>query len=264
MRLTEHFSTTKSKARRGTRHGGHEFSTGNRSFTCLTHGHASDFAAHTLNGIKLRWNLHKRDYKVNESELNDACTLTRTSPSSSCCLKLQSKKRGFPLKIRQNVPRDTSGVDASSLAIQSDEKILVGTFPFNDAAIIRYNNDGTLDSSFGTGGYVSGNGAAALAFQSDGKIVAVARSSLLRYNSAHPIMKFDPVRISLGRSFTATFSGTNMTDQTYFDVRYRYPGDDTDQVVLNWQHGLSAVHSVTTDTVVGMGSHRCAPTSKCK
>ena len=42
-----------------------------------------------------------------------------------------------------------------------------------------------------------------------------------------------------------------MTDQTYFDIRYRYPADNTDQVVLNWQHGLSAVHSVTADTVVG-------------
>jgi uncharacterized delta-60 repeat protein len=145
----------------------------------------------------------------------------------------------------------TTGVDAISLAIQSDEKILIGSFPFGDAAIIRYSNAGSLDGTFGTGGYVSGDGAIALALQSDGKIVSVARSSLVRYNSAHPVMRFEPVKVSLGGSFTATFSGTNMNGQTYFDVRYRLPGDDSDQVALNWQYGLAAEHSVAADTVVG-------------
>ena len=42
-----------------------------------------------------------------------------------------------------------------------------------------------------------------------------------------------------------------MTDQTYFDVRYRLPGDDSEQVALNWQYGLSVGHSVAADTVIG-------------
>ena len=56
-----------------------------------------------------------------------------------------------------------------------------------------------------------------------------------------------------------------MTDETYFDVRFRYPGSDIDQVALNWQRGLSATHGLPTGTVRwNLGNHRCAPASKCK
>ena len=85
----------------------------------------------------------------------------------------------------------TNGVDANSLAVQSDGKIVVGTSPIDsipDVALIRYNNDGSLDTTFGTAGYASGTGASALAFQPDGKIVAVVLNLLARYNSPLPIM----------------------------------------------------------------------------
>ena len=42
-----------------------------------------------------------------------------------------------------------------------------------------------------------------------------------------------------------------MTDETYFDVRFRYPGSDRDEVVLNWQRGLFAEHAVPTNTITG-------------
>jgi uncharacterized delta-60 repeat protein len=73
---------------------------------------------------------------------------------------------------------------ASSVVIQPDGKVVVagGAFPLftflGDFKLVRYNPNGSLDSSFGNGGIVttsfSGDGsyAFALALQSDGKIIA--------------------------------------------------------------------------------------------
>lgn len=89
-----------------------------------------------------------------------------------------------------------------ALAIQSDGKIVLAGIIFNganhDFALARYNTDGTLDTTFGTGGMVvtdfgnnDSDGATALAIQPDGKIVLAgsARTSnnenfaLARYNT---------------------------------------------------------------------------------
>src|SRR6266705_3001538 len=73
---------------------------------------------------------------------------------------------------------------ASSVLVQPDGKILVagGAFPdftfLGDFEVVRYNADGSLDTSFGSGGIVTtsfpgqGSYAFALALQSDGKIIA--------------------------------------------------------------------------------------------
>jgi uncharacterized delta-60 repeat protein len=69
---------------------------------------------------------------------------------------------------------------ALDVAIQSDGKIVaggaVGTVTGGDQGLARYNNDGSLDNTFGTGGKATGNFGAsddcrALALQPDGKIV---------------------------------------------------------------------------------------------
>ncbi len=74
---------------------------------------------------------------------------------------------------------------ALSLAIQVDGKIVAvgyyGTSNLSACAVVRYNKDGTLDNTFGTGGkttttigtYFMG---ASVAIQNDGKIVVVGRS----------------------------------------------------------------------------------------
>lgn len=102
----------------------------------------------------------------------------------------------------------SSNIDESfALAIQNDGKIVVAgvttpTGSFNDDfAISRYNNDGSLDQSFGSGGriatdfYGSSDQANGVVIQSDGKIVAVGevtvivdnrffnRAGVARYNS---------------------------------------------------------------------------------
>lgn len=87
---------------------------------------------------------------------------------------------------------------AYSVAIQSDDKIVVAGYTGpGDFALVRFNTDGSLDSTFGTDGIVtttvgSGGQAASVAIQqSDGKIVAAGYSNngidddfaVVRYNT---------------------------------------------------------------------------------
>jgi uncharacterized delta-60 repeat protein len=80
---------------------------------------------------------------------------------------------------------------AQSVVLQSDGRILVGGYSrgagtnMDDFAVVRYNTDGSLDTSFGTGGKVTTNFGAgatddayAMALQSDGRIVLAGTSNL--------------------------------------------------------------------------------------
>ena len=68
--------------------------------------------------------------------------------------------------------------------------------------------------------------------------------------------------VNLGGAFTTTFTGVNLTDATYFDVRYRAPGSTTDEVALNWQKGTAVDHTVALGMlpgdwkITGVRSHR--------
>jgi parallel beta-helix repeat protein len=64
-------------------------------------------------------------------------------------------------------------------------------------------------------------------------------------------MTIAPATIPAGGSFDVTFSGNNLTNATYFDVRVRPPGGNADEVVLNWQQGGSAKHEVPKSTSIG-------------
>lgn len=76
--------------------------------------------------------------------------------------------------------------EAHGMVVQPDDKIVAVGWAFNgtdeDFAVVRYLPDGTLDSSFGSGGIVttaigSGNDAAyGVALHADGRIVVVGRS----------------------------------------------------------------------------------------
>lgn len=82
---------------------------------------------------------------------------------------------------------------ATSLAIQPDGKIIAAghtqlgdpSYSNYDFVVMRYNQDGTLDTGFGIDGYVitsfgdSDDGANSVAIQPDGKIVAVGQTSYL-------------------------------------------------------------------------------------
>ncbi|MBN3943305.1 DUF4347 domain-containing protein [Nostoc sp. NMS9] len=87
---------------------------------------------------------------------------------------------------------------AYSVTIQSDGKILIGGITYNgnqtDAALVRYNSNGSLDTTFGSGGKISTNFEGksewieSIAVQPDGKIVVGGSVdpndfALIRYNS---------------------------------------------------------------------------------
>src|ERR1044072_5183172 len=112
---------------------------------------------------------------------------------------------GGPISPNGSVITDIQGTDDGGYAmvLQPDGKIVVGGYAVNvsgnkDFALVRYNYDGTLDSTFGTGGKVTTDFNSTseriwgLALQSDGKIVAAGETvnlsgnndiALARYNS---------------------------------------------------------------------------------
>jgi len=58
--------------------------------------------------------------------------------------------------------------------------------------------------------------------------------------------------VSAGSSFTATFSGSNLTSNTFFDVKFRSPGSTSDGFVVNWQQGISKAVTVPAGTQAGV------------
>jgi hypothetical protein len=64
-------------------------------------------------------------------------------------------------------------------------------------------------------------------------------------------LRFDQTSVLEGSSYSATVSGSNLTTQTFLDVRFTSPGSNTSAVVLNWQRGLAASHGVPPGTATG-------------
>lgn len=104
----------------------------------------------------------------------------------------------------------------TSMAIQSDGKIIVVGYTSVDFALARYNNDGTLDTAFGTNGKVvtdiGGNDANdslwSIAIQRDGKIVAAG------ITGANGTDDFAVVRYNIDGTLDDTFGtgGIAITD----------------------------------------------------
>src|ERR1051325_10745806 len=101
--------------------------------------------------------------------------------------------------------------DASSVTIQGDGKIVVAGYSYNvypDFAVVRYNNDGSLDTSFnGTGKVTTAIGsnyddAYSVATQSDGKIVAAG------YGFSGGANSFAVVRYNNSGSLDTSFGST--------------------------------------------------------
>ena len=74
-------------------------------------------------------------------------------------------------------------------------------------------------------------------------------------------LHFDRTSVSPGSSYIVEVSGSNLTPQTFFDVRFTAPGSKDSAVVLNWQRGLAVNHDVTvgitsgTWTINGIRAH---------
>src|SRR5436190_583542 len=110
------------------------------------------------------------------------------------------------------VQTDFSGGDdyGFGVKVQSDGKTVVagesGVYPVFHAALTRYNKNGALDRTFGTGGKVvaaldpGGDGSQAIAFQLDGKIVTAG--SVIHNNST---VAFVMARFNADGSLDQTF-----------------------------------------------------------
>jgi len=64
-------------------------------------------------------------------------------------------------------------------------------------------------------------------------------------------LQFDGTSVVVGSSFSANFSGTNLTPQTFFDVRFTSSGSNNSDVILNWQRGLVERHYLPAGTASG-------------
>src|SRR5438093_9532659 len=62
---------------------------------------------------------------------------------------------------------------------------------------------------------------------------------------------FNSSTVRIGSSFSAAFSCSNLTDLTYFDIRFRAPGSTADQEAQNWQRGISGSHTTAAGTATG-------------
>jgi uncharacterized delta-60 repeat protein len=128
------------------------------------------------------------------------------------------------------------GDQANAVAVEPDGKILVAGFATtasgidSDFALARYNPDGTLDASFGTGGIVTTNlgtqsdDARAIALEPDGKIVLAGSAGedigLARYT---PNGSLDP---------TFGSSGLTITDLGFEDVANGVALTSTGKIVV--------------------------------
>jgi len=105
----------------------------------------------------------------------------------------------------------TGDTSANAIVIQSDGRIVAAGYGSNGAyfALVRYNMNGSLDTSFGGTGIITtsvgGNSSAeanAVALQTDGKIIAVGES----YNGSN--QDFAIVRYNVDGTLDQTFGGS--------------------------------------------------------
>ena len=111
--------------------------------------------------------------------------------------------------------------EGTAIAIQPDGKVIVAGFSGTDFALARYNNDGSLDTSFGTDGkvttdfgeYCVGN---AVAIQSDGKIIVAGYVWVYVDGELNDHSDFALVRYNSDGSLDTSF-GTNGKVTTDFN-----------------------------------------------
>ena len=136
---------------------------------------------------------------------------------------------------------DATGIFASSLIIQPDGKIIIGG---NDTAyqsfqLIRYNPNGTLDTTFGSGGVVIGpNGTGeVMALQTDSKIILAGSNNntglfeVVRYTpngNIDVIFQSGPNEFSTGITIQSDGKIIVAGNSSVFDLRLvRYNTDGT-------------------------------------
>ncbi|GKQ59582.1 hypothetical protein QMTAC487_34430 [Sphaerotilus sp. FB-3] len=149
-----------------------------------------------------------------------------------------------------------------ALAIQSDGRILLGGSAGNDHALVRWNDDGTLDAGFGSGGIVRTDVAGgfdmirALVVQDDGRILAGGYST-----QAGGDIDFTLLRYLASGSVDTGFSGDGRvtTDLGGADIVQAMVRDASGRIVLAGYDGSGRIALVrhladgSLDTAFGQG-----------
>lgn len=97
----------------------------------------------------------------------------------------------------------------ADIAVQPDGKILAVGYSLQGIVVVRYNPDGSLDLTFGTGGkaIIPSAFPSSLALQADGKIL-VGGSKVVGTTGESPINDFFIGRLNSNGSLDTTFNGT--------------------------------------------------------
>jgi len=121
---------------------------------------------------------------------------------------------------------EVESFSGSKIALQSDGKLIVGGLSIGNFAVIRYNSNGSLDTSFGTNGMgvldIRGfNGYLTdMAIQADGKIVVVSDYTADQSNYTDFLI----ARFTSNGAPDSTFvaNGFNIIDNNFPNNRYNY------------------------------------------
>jgi hypothetical protein len=104
-----------------------------------------------------------------------------------------------------------------------------------------------------TGGYTPGQ---------QPPIAEVYTPSILMPIPVVGAVRFDPIVVPGGSSYSVGLSGSNLTPDMFFDIRFTVPESTESAVALNWQKGLVANHQVPIGlalgnwTISGVRAHR--------
>ncbi len=156
----------------------------------------------------------------------------------------------FGAKGRVTVDFPGLAAQASSVVVQPDGKIVVagGAFPLfvflGDFETVRFNPDGTLDTTFGNGGIVTtsfpgqGSFANAVALQDDGKIVAAGTDYVDFSGDVSSNTDFALARYNADGSPDMSFGGTGQVTTDFLGFN-----DDAFSVLLQPDGRIVAVGS---------------------
>src|SRR5262249_44265880 len=165
---------------------------------------------------------------------------------------------------------------AHSVVVQTNGKLVVAGYTTNlddttDFALARYNSNGTLDSTFGTGGKVKTNFGdfdyvGALALQSDGKIVAAGMTrinfspdfALARYNSNGTL----DTTFGIGGRVITDFGGPAQAVAAGVQADGKVLVAGYAHLAEGWDVALARYNSNgTLDTTFGIGGKKTTPFS---
>jgi membrane-associated phospholipid phosphatase len=160
-------------------------------------------------------------------------------------------------------PNHPSYPGAHSCSSSSSAAALAYLFP-RDAAALNQRADEAGESRIWAGIHYRSDTDAGLAL---GRSVARAvidrvKNDGSQFESLVTGLTLNPASARTGDRFSATISGMNIGDKTYFDLRFRAPGSSRDEVALNWQQGTVGNHTVPsaaavgTWTITGIRSHQ--------